>query len=386
MNLYTDKISKVKKTFAPFKAGVKRRAQGALAYDYVVPSGAYEEQWDWDGFFIGMALASEIPSEAIFLRNWTLNFIINSRSDGYTPGCITPKGRDERLNQMKPFVAQGAYFASRFLNDFTWLSSHLKTLRTIVLYREKNLWSKKYDLGVWYNSMESGADNNIAALEFSEKTVIGSDLNSYLYNEYRAMALIYKQFEDKKEEQYFLNRSIELKKKINELLWDNQDKAYYNLDSKTGKLIKRISFNCVHPLWVQVAAQNRGKAFIDRYLVKSNKLWSKHGIRTLSRDDPNYNNVNIIKPYSNWQGPIWPIANYVYVHALLNYGYKKEAITVSERIASICMEDIVKSGGMHENYDAETGEPLAAPNFISWNLLVPNMLQEIVENRNSFQL
>jgi hypothetical protein len=31
---------------------------------------------------------------------------------------------------------------------------------------------------------------------------------------------------------------------------------------------------------------------------------------------------------------------------------------------------------MHENYHADTGEPLAAPNFISWNLLVAQMLGE----------
>jgi hypothetical protein len=31
---------------------------------------------------------------------------------------------------------------------------------------------------------------------------------------------------------------------------------------------------------------------------------------------------------------------------------------------------------MHENYHADTGAPLAAPDFISWNLLVAQMLEE----------
>src|SRR5687768_6634623 len=84
---------------APFKSRVKRSAEGMLKHDYLVPGGPYPEQWDWDAFFIGMALASEDPKEAIYLRNWALNYIENSRGDGFTPGLVTPKGPDTRLNQ-----------------------------------------------------------------------------------------------------------------------------------------------------------------------------------------------------------------------------------------------------------------------------------------------
>jgi hypothetical protein len=31
---------------------------------------------------------------------------------------------------------------------------------------------------------------------------------------------------------------------------------------------------------------------------------------------------------------------------------------------------------MHENYHADTGAPLAAPDFISWNLLAAQMIDE----------
>lgn len=368
-------IEEIKSIFLPLKARVKRRAQGALIHDYLVPSGYYEEQWDWDGFFIGIALSADISSEAIYLKNWVLNFLHNARSDGYTPGCITPKGRDERLNQMKPFLAQGAYFASLFLKDYTWLIPHLSKLQTIVLYREKNLWDKKYDLGVWFNSMESGADNNVAVLDFPNKTVIATDLNAFIYREYKTLSLIYKKLKDYSQEKHFEKRANEIKKHINKYLWDEKDGAYYNMDSRNGNLIKRVSCNCIGPLWANIVPNYRAKKFITRYVLNPKKLWSRYGIRTLSRDDPDYNNANIIKPYSNWQGPIWPIANYFFVQALLQYGYQREAITIAKRVASLCTEDIKKTGGMHENYDAETGKPLAAPNFISWNLLVPLMFQ-----------
>lgn len=378
----------VKKTISPFKTGVKRRAQGALSFDYLVPSGYYEEQWDWDAFFIGMALASDIPSEGIYLLNVALNLLQNTRADGYIPGCITPKGPESghRSFPMKPFLAQGAYHASRFLNDFSWIKPHFSVLKKAVSYREKHLWNKKYDLAVWSNSISSGADNNVAALDFPDKTVVATDLNTFIYQEYKAMALIAKALNKKSDEEYFRKRALEIKNNINKLLWDETDASYYNMDSQTGKLIKRISYNNIHPLWAHIVPEDRAKKFIVRYVLKSTKLWSKYGIRTLAKDDPAYNNANIIKPYSNWQGPIWPIANYFYVQALLNYGYQKEAIAVAQHVAKICLDDIKNTGGMHENYDAETGKPLAAPNFISWNLLLPSMLVDTLLNKTRFIL
>src|SRR3989338_9817444 len=98
------------------KTLVKRRAQGFIKHDYLVPGGPYEEQWDWDGFFIGMALASEIPSEAVYLKNWALNYLEHVAPNGFTPGLITPRGVDKRLKHIKPFLAQGVYLVSNFLN------------------------------------------------------------------------------------------------------------------------------------------------------------------------------------------------------------------------------------------------------------------------------
>jgi glycogen debranching enzyme len=115
---------------------------------------------------------------------------------------------------------------------------------------------------------------------------------------------------------------------------------------------------------------------IDRYVLEARKLWAPHGIRSLAADEPLYNNENVIKPYSNWQGPIWPHANWMVIHALLYYGFPDAAIEVAERVTRLCLDDLEVNGMMHENYHAESGAPLAAPNFISWNLLVAQMIEE----------
>ncbi len=379
-------IEKTRNTLAPFKAFIKRRANGHLPFDYLVPAGPYQEQWDWDGFFMGVALAADISAEGIYLRNWTLNFIHNAKYNGKVAGCLTVKGFDERLNHMKPFLAQGSYLAGKFLKDYRFIKPYYTKLKKIVLYRQKHLWNKKYDLGVWYDSMESGADNNIAALDFPSKTVLATDLNTFIYREYKAMSLLAGILGKKKDNGYFSKRAETIKRNFLKYFWSEEDKICYNIDIKTGKYIRHVSYNSLIPLWGKLLPEKSGKAFIKRYVLSPQHLWSDFGIRTLSKSDSDYNNRNIIKPYSNWQGPVWPIANYMYMHGLLNYGFKKEAMELAKTISNLVLADIKTSGGMHENYDAETGKPLAAPNFVSWNLLVGNMLEEAVNNKNPFAI
>lgn len=374
----------MQKAFEPFRSLVKRPAQGLLKYDYLVPSGVYQEQWDWDAFFMGVALAAQDPKDAIYLRNVVLNFLDFARDDGFVPGCVTPKGADPRLHHVKPFLAQGAYLASTFLKDFSWVVSYFEKLKKVVFYREHHLWSNQYGLAVWFNSMESGVDNNVAALDFPDKTVIGADLNSYIYREYRAMTLIAKKIG--KDGGGFVKSAEQIKKTIHKYLWNKKDSSYYNLDSRDGNHISRITFSNFIPLWAGIVPQEEGEKMIKRYLLNDQKLWGTYGARTLSMDDSSYNNANIIKPHSNWQGPVWPIANYIYMHALLRYGFQKEAIELAKKITKLVLSDIKETGGMHENYDAETGKPLAAPNFVSWNLLIGNMLGEATQNKNPFAL
>lgn len=161
---------------------------------------------------------------------------------------------------------------------------------------------------------------------------------------------------------------------------------YYNLDSKTGKHIKRITFTSFVPLFAKIIDEARGKAMINRYLLSQDHLWSDYGIRSLSKSDPEYNNRNIMKSYSNWQGPLWPLVNYICMQILLNYGFQDNAIEVARKNSKLILEDIRISSGMHENYDAETGKPLAAGNKVSWNLLVANMLSEAIQNLNPFEI
>ncbi len=361
-----------------YKTGVKKKGKGILKKDYLVPAGRYAEQWDWDAFFMGIALLEELPSEAIYLKNWALNYILNADNEGKVAGCLVPEGSDPRLKNMKPFLAQGVYLASKTLRDFSWVSDHWEKIKKIVLYRENHSWDEKYGLAYWFDTMESGADNNLAGLNHPEETVLFADLNAFLSREYLSMGYLAEKLFKAEDSRLFFEKAESIKNNMNAHLWSKEDDIYYNLDRQTGISIKMPGYSSFIPLWAKIPSPDQANAMINRYLLNPDEMWTDFGIRTLSKSVAEYNNINMIKPHSNWQGPIWVVANYMYIWGMMNYGYYEDSVRASKNITNLILDNIEKYGGMYENYDAETGLPLAAPGFISWNLLVSRLLYSVL--------
>ena len=79
---------------------------------------------------------------------------------------------------------------------------------------------------------------------------------------------------------------------------------------------------------------------------------------------------------SNWQGPIWSLTNYLLILALARYGYAREARSLCEKVVGLLANDArtCGEGAFHENYHAETGEPLNfADGFGSWSLMIRHL-------------
>ena len=359
------------------RSRVIREANGALPYDYVVPSGVYEELWDWDAFFVGLHLISANKADGIYLMNWCLNFLHYTEPDGQTPGAIRPwAGRDARLYHIKPLLGQSAYYASLSLGDFGWVQPVWEKMKAGVTYRERKMSDATTGLVKWWDCLESGADNNAGLVRTYHNSIAAVDVNAFMVLDYRAMAAIADRIHRQEDAAAFRERARRLGKAVNDCLWDAADATYYSYDTVEKTLLRHITYSNQVALWARLASKDQARAMIERYVLDPRKLWAPHGLRSLAADDPLYNNENVIKPYSNWQGPIWPHANWMVMHGLIHYGYPDAAIVVAERVTRLCLEDLARNSMMHENYHADTGAPLAAPDFISWNLLVAQMIEE----------
>jgi alpha,alpha-trehalase len=375
--------------FEKLRPQVIMPASGYLEYPYMIPAGFYKQMWDWDGFFIGNHLASLDPENGKYLQFWALNFLKAVDADGYVAGCITTEGPRPIFGRfaIKPFLAQGVYFASEYLGDFSWIRPHYEVLKSVISNREKYQKDKPTGLFFWEIAMQSGADNNPALNYYQDdkRQFLACDMNTWQYREYKAMAVIATELGFSEDVTMYKARANTLKNQIETHLWFDQDKSFFNIQRGSLNPEKRVSFSNFIPLLEGFLSQEDGAEMISRYLLNEEHMLAPYGIRSLSKQDPEYNNKNVIVPFSNWQGPVWPIANYLYSVGLVNYGFEKEAGQLATHLGSLVLKDIYAYGSMHENYHADTGEPLAPTaeqsdngvftGFVGWNLLVQNMLK-----------
>jgi alpha,alpha-trehalase len=389
-------LTEVSAAYAKLEPQSIRPAEGFIKYDYLIPAGYYKQMWDWDGFFIGSHLAQQGKPQ--YLKWWVLDFAGAIDKDGYVAGCITTKGPRPLMGKfaMKPFLAQGAVIASDGLGDYEWVKPIWESLRKVIVYREQTQFDPKYGLFFWENAISSGADNNVALTNDpnDKSAILSTDISTFQLREYKAMAQLADKFGKPDEAVEFRKKAADLKAAMLAHMWFPRETMFYNIRRDTGKPVKRIGYSNFVPLIDDILPEKSAQEMIQRYLLNKDVMLAPYGIRSLSKQDPDYNNAAIIVPYSNWQGPIWINANYLNYISLKRYGFDKEAAELSGILGRMVLADIQKWGSMHEDYNAETGEGLAptpeqSPNhvfagFVGWNLLVQDMLQCEVKSECRF--
>ena len=382
-------LDRVSTEFAKLQPQSIRPAAGYIKYDYLVPAGYYPQMWDWDGFFIGVHLAHQSPEQAKYLKWWVLNFAQAIDAGGYVSGVITADGPKPPMGKfaMKPFLAQGAVIASNRLGDYQWVAPIWQNMRRVIDYRERTQYDPKWGLFFWDSALQSGADNNVALTNDPQQrsTILAADLCTFQLREYRAMAVLATRLGKPAEAAAYRGKAARLRSAMLRHLWFPRDQMFYNVSRSTGQPIRRISYSNFVPLIEDIVPANSARQMIRRYLWNSDYMLSDYGLRSLAKNDPGYNNVSMIDPYSNWQGPIWINANYLDFIALKRYGFNKEAAQLSATLGRMVLADIEKWKSMHECYSAETGEGLAPTpeqspggrftGFVGWDLLAQDMLQ-----------
>lgn len=385
--------NEVKAMFTELSPKVIRPAEGYLKYPYLIPAGFYQQMWDWDGFFMGSYFCTKGKPE--YLKYWALNFFANIDDKGYVSGCATTKGPRPIFGDfsMKPFLAQGTLIASETMNDFEWVRPYYDKLKLSLDYREKIQQDKATGLFFWQNGFQSGADNNIALNIFEQDTrrFLACDASTLQEREYKALAVIARHLGFDNDAADYSQRAVKLAAAINKYLWCDADKMYYNVEIGTGKWYKRVSYSNFWPLFDRLASVKDGQAMLKKYLLNPNYMKAACGFRSLSASDPDYNNKNIIVPFSNWQGPIWINANYIQAMTLKLYGMEKEIPWLAQTLGKMLLSDYKANGSLHESYNADTGEPLAPDKsyvdkegkfigFISWDLCLEEIFQGLVDN------
>lgn len=376
-------LATLQEYFADLAAKSMREPTGVLRHPYLAPAGPHDELWDWDTYFIGAALLDQ--GGATYLRGSVLNFLAFVGENGHTPRVIPPRGPSPMPDQCKPFLAQAALLAATALGEWEWLGPVWERLVSALRYWERKR-RQRDGLFVWHNGIESGVDNNPAVWGRPALTAEGVDLASYLHREYQAAAIIARKLGRSHDAESLADSAEGLAESLNRVAWDEADGTYYNRDRRRGTAIRIATWTNFSPIWAGICPADRARYLVEEALLNDEEFWSPWGVRSLSAKEPLYNMSNIIKPLSNWQGPVWVLSNYLMMHGLRRYGYLREAEHLAGVTVAMLAGDLERTGGMHECYHAESGEGLAAPGFVGWNLLAARMPEEAESGQSVLDL
>lgn len=372
---------------------IRKEAVGRFPAPYLTVTWGdfYAMIFGWDNHHMSLRFAAD--GEICEMKHYLMNMLEFQMADGFTPNCSNQDGGCmlERKFHAQPFLAQNAAIYYSLSQDTEFIRTIYPKIEAYLEYYFREMHSE-HGLYCWRNTYMSGIDNEISGTIFPLNTILAADLNSFLILECKAMAYLAEQLSFSREK--YTEKSKLMTEAVNAMLWDEEYGTYgnYNLaanrvqiaygaDPLPGETGKYCFLSCVtFPLLFSGAASaERAERMIRNYWMSEDHFLSDYGLRSLTKKSEYYSNAVWGNPprfgvpdaltNSNWQGPVWVISNYFAIIGLARYGFRKEAELVTERLLKNIAVHIEKMGYMRENYCGETGRPLYADHFASWNLL-----------------
>jgi putative isomerase len=393
---------------------IKHGAEGCFGSPYLsVTHGQHYggHVYSWDNHHMSLRFAAGGEPEQ--MRYFLENMLALQKPSGFVPCIISADNGGHSIGtgfHAQPFLAQNAAIYAKLTGDVAFVGGMYGKLRNYLDYWLKNA-AAPFGLFRWRETYMSGFDNEIVGTIFQMDTIISPDLNAWLYLEMRAMAYLSELTGNAISAREYRERADALMKAINEFLWDDELGTYAAYDLCIGKT--RVSWSdgtlsdvvgtfaylscpALIPLFAGIAAPEQAERMIKSYVLNPNHFRSPYGIRSLSRSSEYYNNAKWGNPRrfgehrdltnSNWQGPVWILLNWFVFHALLRYGFTAEAEQLADDTFKVVAMSLNQLGYMRENFDGETGEPLYADYFASWNILADLMPDYLPGGKKPVQL
>lgn len=415
------------------KEGAVRRAQNLSEYCYVCPSHAiYPHQWLWDSCFHAIVMARFRPDLAkaelrtlcsMVEANGFLPHLISWRRTNRVPGLdgialwlreVTHVGHltqppvlaiavEEVYHQCgdKEFVVEVLpavkrhyrYFATQRDPDGDGLVSivfpiesgmdHLPVYDTVLgigkatalRYHLANL-----TLATRYLAMGWSLDRIFSADLFSVEDV---GFNAIYVHGLRALARLATLCEDP-DDVRFTRMAERVERALIERCYDQKDRAFYSLYSKSDRPIKVLTVASLLPLLLDSLPRSLADELVGDRLLNPSMFWTPYPVPSVSVGEPTFRASSDPVPavfsipgwlrrqldrhHLIWRGPSWINTNWMLGRGLRRHGYNQVADELTRRTAAM-----VANSGFWEYYDPLSGVGLGAGDF-GWSTLVVDML------------
>jgi putative isomerase len=393
-------------------------ANATLPHPFIAPGGDYVGQlWDWDSWLGDVALAQisqdkggpASGNDAItYGEGCVLDFLHYTNADGFCPITVQANGDPKsyvptpgfKTNMHKPVLAQHAAFLTQLnKGDAEWLREAFPRLQAFLANYRTNSFDADSGLYFWQDDAGIGVDNDPCTFYRPNGSSGSIFLNCLMYKELKAMAYLCASLKLPAQTGADYDKEAEeLKTAIQKNCWDERDGFYYSVDLNLlpknrpvdHYMCNYFSIHSGHPrdypcliqrieiwsgfmaMWAGIATQDQAKRMVEEHLKNPKTFGAEYGVRSLSKMEKMYG-IHFSSNPSNWQGPVWGVANYMTFRGLLNYGFHHEAADLADRTIKLFGQDFAKTGAIHESYNPDNGAPIGGT-YQSWNYLVANML------------
>jgi putative isomerase len=253
-----------------------------LKHEYLVPAGPYFQLFDWDMYFMGVALSYDGVGKPVSTSVEDFLEFVDEYANwqGYTPREIAPNALWALPEMCKPFLAQAALRASLTMRDFEWLrgengasreSNYVKLAHTLNFW--ENTRRSPDGLFRWYNGVESGVDNNPAVSDKPAEVTDGVDLQGYIYRAYLALAVLAQKLGKSDDVAKYKQRAEALSRLVRQRMWSEKDGMFLNIDAWTDKLVRVKTWTNFVPRWAGIATPEQAKRMIAQHLVDPKEFY-----------------------------------------------------------------------------------------------------------------
>lgn len=305
--------------------------------------GTYPTHFLWDTCFQNLAYELFSPSLAkdLLLQNISLQ-----RSDGKYEQFLCSTW--SRPHDTQPALIGWA--ALRLADP----SGDVGFIRQVLPSLEKNnrwwLTHRITECGLIYtlSGLETGQDNSP---RFDYGPTIAADMNAYLLNQMYVCAELSEMLHNTEKARYWKKEAAAFESKLANLLYDADDKIFYDRRVDTGETLRILSPSGLLPIWAgNVLPEAEAKAAIRKNLLNPAAMFGDVPFPSVAYCDPTY------QAEEWWRGPTWMPIAYLMLECLEKYGFKAEKENAAMRLYEIIAAD----KGLHELFNSKTGEGMGA--------------------------
>ena len=188
---------------------------------------------------------------------------------------------------------------------------------------------------------ESGMDNSPRFDAVTAMTAV--DLSGYMASEYQSLEKLARCIDKTDDALEWRRRRTAIAERVNELLWDDEDRFYYDLD-ECGEFVRIKTTAGFMPMLGEIPDRDRAEA-LRMHLMNPNEFWSPFPASSVSQDEPSFS-------YDMWRGPSWPNVNVLIYYGLMAYGFFQEARDLARSTIREIVRHYLRHGCFYEYYDA----------------------------------